>query len=629
MKPQTRRLLTFLALIAMLAVLLSVIVLTHFWQAPYFLLRHVNPASEVEQRPLPSFMVLLYLSTLDGIIRGDYKAVAEGLRALNSAYIPEGLRFIAIRFHSLLNTTWNLVSEIRSLLDEAETLISLGRSVDAKPLLREALIKYEQARSIYVELELALQELTRSLGLPAGELSKKIEELGRVIEELYSRLMRLLEIADLQQQLKDTFLVIDVEPKYVWTGGSIEVRGKLYAIDEGTLSSKLVKVYIDGVELAKVETREDGLFIVEIDLPYIYRPTVTVQARYVPQGVDSQLYKPTVSNEVVVRLLYIQPKIRFEVVGEALPGKLLTVNGRVESEAPLPYDRVTISWIGSSLTANLVEDSFSLKLRVPEDVAEGKYPLTVKASASGVYAPAQETVYVDIIRIPLEVKLQIPSIMMAGLPSILRGKVLYQGEAFDVSVKVVIFTQTCTATSSGEFSFEVVPPPTTLTGYQVCEVYVSPAIPWYREVHFKEEVLVINPLMLTFTLGLVAALAIRLSRGRGGIEQKLELPPEVEEVKPKILGREWFATSELEWLVDMYWQAVVIVTKLTGVDMKPSMTMREYMAIVSSKLGNLRSNFETLTLVAEKALYAREVAIEEVRLAEKAFEAIKLAWIET
>lgn len=627
MKHQVSTSLIIVALIAMLAILFFAIVFTHLWLSPYFPVRHVNPASEVEQHPLSGFMTLLYLSTIDSIMKGDYKAVDEGLRALNLVYIPENFRFIANRFHALLNATWNLINEMRTLLDKAEALVNLGRGTDAKPILQEALGKYERVRSIYLELELASRELVRAFGLQVSELLEKINELEETIEGLYSQLIKLLEIADLQLQLKDTFLVVDVEPKQLWTGGSIEVRGKLHTV-EGSLSGRLVKVYVDDFELISVETLEDGSFVAEASLPYIYKPVVTIQARYIPQGIDSQLYKPAVSNNVSISLLYIQPKITLTVTGSALPGQSLTVRGVIEGEGMPPYNQVNISWMGFNLTADLSNGIFSLKLRVPEEVAEGSYPLVVNAPAFEIYAPAQEVVYVNITRIPLNVKLQIPSIMIAGLPLTVRGEVLCEDSDLNVSVKIVISSHVYTSSSNGELKLTVTPPLTVLSGHHVCEVYVLPALPWYKGVYLRERVLVINPLTSILVLGLIATLMFSRSRSRRELEQVKPLP-EIEKVESKLMSGKRSIAPELEWLIDLYWQAVVIVTKLTGVEMAKSMTMREYLASVSPKLGGLKSSFETLTLVAEKALYARTVTIDELELAKKSFEVIRLAEVKT
>jgi hypothetical protein len=84
----------------------------------------------------------------------------------------------------------------------------------------------------------------------------------------------------------------------------------------------------------------------------------------------------------------------------------------------------------------------------------------------------------------------------------------------------------------------------------------------------------------------------------------------------------------LEWLIDMYWQAVTIVIGLTGVDMKPSMTMREYLEAVGPKLSGLKAGFEVLTVVAEKTLYAPTVSPEELEHAREAFKDLRTAYVE-
>jgi len=75
----------------------------------------------------------------------------------------------------------------------------------------------------------------------------------------------------------------------------------------------------------------------------------------------------------------------------------------------------------------------------------------------------------------------------------------------------------------------------------------------------------------------------------------------------------------------MYWQAVAIVNRMTGVEMSPPMTIREYLNSVGPRLGGLRSAFELLSIVAEKALYAPSVSREELEAAEKALEELKVA----
>lgn len=141
-------------------------------------------------------------------------------------------------------------------------------------------------------------------------------------------------------------------------------------------------------------------------------------------------------------------------------------------------------------------------------------------------------------------------------------------------------------------------------------------------------ILVINPLTVLAPFGLASALTLRISR-RGGLEPKdvgFKESLQKQEAQASVKG--YFVPSGLEWIIDMYWQAVVIVSRLTGVEMKPSMTMREYLEATGSRLNGLGAGFKVLTIAAEKALYSPAISAEEAELAGKALEQLKTAHVE-
>jgi len=587
------------------------------------MVRHVNPAAEAEQPPLPTFLTLLVTDVFDSLISGDYKAVAEGLKTLGAAYIPERYRFIADRFMQLLNDASSLLKDSGSLMDQAESLIMLGRGEEAKQLLHEASGKLTSANTTCIELRSACKELAKTFNLPMAELSRRVDELSMVIMKLYWRLLRLLEMIEKQTRLEDSYLTINVAPKTVWTGGSIEVFGRLYTANT-FLNGRVVGIYVDGVRLAEAVTDGDGGFHVFVSLPYIYKPEIPVQARYVPEGLDSEVYKPSASNIVEVSLLYIKPTIRAEIVGEALPGKTFILKGSVEAEKPLPYSAVKISWVGAGLTASLEDGFFKTMLYTPEDIPEGEYSLRIEAPAWRIFAPAEVKVKIPVQRLPLNITLQPPTVILAGFTSTLRGK-LYSHEEFNITVKAVFTGQAYTTRSSGEFSLNLSTPLTVFSGYQSYEVYVSPDPPWYRGTALEGSILVINPITVLAPFGLASALTLRLSR-REGLEPKDVGFKESLQKQASVKG--YFVSSELEWIIDMYWQAVVIVSRLTGVEMKPSMTMREYLEATGSRLNGLGAGFKVLTIAAEKALYSPAISAEEAELAGKALEQLKTAHVE-
>jgi hypothetical protein len=255
---------------------------------------------------------------------------------------------------------------------------------------------------------------------------------------------------------------------------------------------------------------------------------------------------------------------------------------------------------------------------------DGEHILRVEAPAWQVFAPAAATVKVSVRRLPLNITLQPPSVIFAGLTSTLNGETMYGDEKFNISVRAVFAGQSYTARTYGSFSFALAVPLTVFTGYQDYEVYVYPDPPWYRSVVLKGSILVVNPFTVLVPLGLASVLALRLS-GRREVERPV--PEEVvQQHEPRTQA--YPVIPRLEWLIDMYWQAVTIVIGLTGVDMKPSMTMREYLEAVGPKLSGLKAGFEVLTVVAEKTLYAPTVSPEELEHAREAFKDLRTAYVE-
>jgi len=624
MKPSAKRL-SAIIMTVMVIVFLSLSLLAGLWPTMTPTVRHVDPKAEAEQLPSTNFVMVLFSGAFDSLIGGDYNATYEKLKILGAAYIPEKYKFIVERFSRLLNDTSKLLNDVEDLLDRAEALIDLGKGENAKPLLQEASVKLATANITYTELRSACEELAKSFRLPLSEVREKVEQLGKVIEGLYARLIQLLQAIDKQRTLEDSFLTIEVKPMEVWTGGIIEVKGRLYGANGRGLAGRNVQLYIDGAKLAENVTLEEGLFEVQIHLPYIYKSRVAVQARFTPQGLDSQTYKPAASNIVQVSLSYIEPRLTVEPIEAALPGKTFTVKGLVEAEEPLPYNYVKVSWTLHSLTVNLQGGGhFNVTLYTPEDVAEGNYPLTVETPAWKVYAPLRKTFYVKVQRLSLSVQACLPFTVLAGFPSTLNGKVFYEGEQFNVTVKLVFIGQTYTASSRGEFSLNLLVPLTVLTGYQTYEIHVSPSLPWYKSVTFKGSIFVVNPFTVMFPFGFVSFLAFRFLKGKSKLEAVAEASGTVE--SESLVSEGWrFAPSGLEWLVDLYWQAVVLVAGLTDVEMKPSITMREYLAAVKPKLGDIGVCFEVLTAAAEKALYSKTISAKELESAKKEFEELRLA----
>lgn len=619
--------LAFTVMVLMVVILLLATPAMQLLTPPKPVYRHVNPSAETERFPLPSFMSLQVIGVFDALIGGNYAAAAERLKILGVAYTPERFRFVINRFTQLMNDVASLLNDAERILDQAEALIAMGKGEEVKPLLNEASRRLAYANLTCNELKRASDELARTFSLPRGDVYAKVDELGGVIRELQWRLLRLLDVIERQGLLEETFLQIDVEPKTVWTGGSIEVDGKLYAIN-GSLEGRVVQIIVDGVKRAEVVTSKSGAFNLAVGLPYVYRPEVTLQARYMPKGSDGEIYKPAASNLVKVVLLYVKPTINVQTERKVLPGKSFSLKGYVEADAPIPYQSVKVSWAGACSEAALKDGVFEAMLYTPDNIRDGEYTLKVETPAWQVFAPAEASVKIMVQRLPVNVTLQAPFLVFAGLTSTLNGRIIYGGERFNATVKAFFAGQAYATNSSGEFKVDLNPPLTVLTGHQDYELRVTPSLPWYSSLTLKGSLLTINPLTFSLPAGLLSALTLKLLKERPrrlSVTRREEGFKEGEAPTPEEAS--YSITPELRWLIDLYWQAVAMVSGVTGIKMAPSTTLREYLKAAEPKLGNLYASFEVLTITVEKALYSPAVSLEELKSAKEAAVELKVEYV--
>jgi len=327
--------------------------------------RHVNPRAETVQLPYPDFFVALVLGAFDSLAWGNFSGAMQQIKSLSFAYIPEKFKFVFDRFTQIMKDEMRLLNDTSRMLDEAESLIDVGREGEAKLLLEKASRKLTLANETYRMLRAASDEIAGAFKLPRSDLFKGLDGISQFIHRLYQRLLHLLERAEKQRSLEETFLTVNVKPGRAWVGGAVNVAGSLRSA-RAALPARMLEILLDGAVWAETLTAEDGSFSINLKLPYIYKPAVAVQAKYTPTGADAEAYKPSISDAVEVSLLYIEPKVIVEPVGWVPPGRAFTVRGSVHSTSPLPYSSVKVSWVGSISDVKLLEDgSFEARLNTP------------------------------------------------------------------------------------------------------------------------------------------------------------------------------------------------------------------------------------------------------------------------
>ena len=615
--------------IALVAIILAYLIILATQPPPTIYRRHVDPNSETEKLPYQTYLTTSLLFTFDELVKGNFTGTIIKLKELNQTYVPTSLKYIFERFRQLMNELTVKLDDTSSQLDYAELLIYSGREDDARNPLKAAGYNLAESNITYSQLKSSAEELTKSFMLPRAQVFQKIDSIQNLIENMYKRLQALLERIEFQKNLEETYMEIEVYPENVWVGSTITVEGKLYTRTQ-PLTQKDVTVYFEGQKAYEARTSSSGLFNCTIKVPYTYKPKANIIAKYLPAEDDSNKYKPTTSNTVQISLLYITPKVEAKVLGKPLPGKYFTVEGKIYAERRLPYNQIKVSWLTSSTTAEIENGTFKLTLKVPETISDGKYVLKAEAPASEIFAPASTTLYVNVQRIPINLTVEAPPIAISGIESNIVGKIAYEGEEkFNSTIKLVL-GQEHVENVGQEFTIKFTPPLTIFSGYQTYRLQVKPQPPWYSSVEAEGRIFIVNPITVAVPVGLVSAIAVKMLREEKKKAKAVEKGIEKVEEAKKVQEREKYYVREgLEWLINVYWQAVVIVSNLTKIEMKPSTTIREYLAQVKEAGKEFYSSFEKISIVAEKALYSPKVTEEELETAKKSIEELQTIYART
>lgn len=612
--------------LTIVALILAYTIILTIQQYPILFRRHVDPNSETEKYPYSIYLTTFLTLTFDELVKGNFTGTLERLKMLNQTYVPPTLKYVFERFRSLMKDLTIKLDDTDSLLNYAKLLIDSGREDYARNPLNAAGYNLAEANITYSQLKVSVEEFSKSFLLPRTQISQKVEGIQLLLESMYFRLYDLLDLIEFQRNLKETYLTIQAYPETLWVGSTVTVQGKLYTHDT-ILANKNVILYFEGQKFSELKTSSDGTFTYTLNVPYTYKPKVSINAKYFPEGSDKNTYKPTVSNTIQLNLLYISPKIEMKIIGKPLPGKYFTVEGKVFAETTLPYDQIKLSWLKTTTVTKLEGEAFKLTLKVPETLADGKYLLKAEAPSSGIFAPASTTLYVNVQRIPINITLNVPPIAISGIESSIRGKIVYSGEeCFNSTIKFVL-AQEYVENAGEEFAIKFTPPLTMFSGPQMYKVQVRPQLPWYSGLEVEGRIFVINPITVAVPVGLVSAVAVRVLRHERRKAAEAEVEAEKVEEEKRFQEKEYhFVREGFEWIINAYWQAVVIVSNITKIEMKPSMTMREYLNLVKDAGKQYYSSFEKISIAAEKVLYSPKITETEIEAARKALEELQIAY---
>ncbi len=303
-------------------------------------------------------------------------------------------------------------------------------------------------------------------------------------------------------------------------------------------------------------------------------------------------------------------------------GQAINVTGRATGPPGRP---ITITVDGQALQAETRNGSFSASIDTLR-LTPGNHTVTVYAAPYGGYGPAAREAVVKVVGVPTMARVVVSGVAVAGLPFQV-GVIISPWLARAVNITIAVDGEAINLTTeTPAVSGSVRAPLDWGTGYQPVAVEVSPSYP-LEGGRYGASILVINPLQIAAPIALMLGLAVAVKRstrtgregeeetGRGRREEETEAVKAVEE---GLSGAKRLGPNG-ERAVKALAVAIRGVERATGVELAPSMTLREYLAAASPGLGEeAGSAFRELIGIVEPVLYsAYEPGEEEVRRAEE------------
>ncbi len=576
--------------------------------------RHVDPSAVGEEGPSPLELLALYRAVVEAVTAGDYGEADLRLRETLRVYAPPNVRYVLDRFNDLLSQEVDLLNATHAGIELARALIDLGLLDEAGVALENATVTLARANITYMELFMAAGEFRRYLRVPKVE--ETIADLGAVLK-LYrgeiTELSALLESRRIEGIVR-TRMTLEVNATAAWVGSKLRVSGELTTAGGDPLPGRRVTILMGG-ESREVLTDQTGRFEADVRVPYVYRPEIALRARFVPTGDDVGALAGCGAGPVTISLLYVTPNLTLSVdPPRVTPLGTLTVAGRSD----VPHLRLVVRAFGREVWTEADSmGEFSAEIRVPAEARDGPHVVRVESEPESVVGPAEASASVEVYRIPVDLEeVSLSRLAISGLTGVrVEGEVLAGGSPLGgAEVTVEGFDEVVVVQTDewGRFSVEISPGHAVPTGSHRVSVLAVPDQPWYATASEEASVLVVNLYTTSLLVALGSILARRAwsTRVRPGGPREEEAgvaptPPRPPRERPRRLSE----------VAAAYLAAVELVGSKTGVRMRPSHTIREYLEATLPKLGPAADPFIELSALAERTIYGgREPDLERVIL---------------
>lgn len=579
-----------------------------------------NPSESSLTNPPSILLVNLYVKLINAIKSGNKTQFSQILDQLNYVNYPSDYKAIFKRFNLILEQLNNEFLYVNNSLMQANSLIKISNLTSAIQVLSNVNATLNNINSTLNELFLAYSEISNYLGNSAPLLYDQLVALKDIYLTYLKELLNLTDLINkittgiLNGKLIVTNLSIKSNTTSVLVGSYILIYGALINSAGKGIANQSVTIYINNNSYQSFLTSENGSFYAKIRISNIYEKNITLFASYFPQGNYINLYSPSSSNKVIINLVYYKPFLIVNFPKVAYPGKEFQVNGSLILEN-LPLANYTVYLqILNNIFANKTDSNgnFYFKIHIPENQTNGNKTILVYTQPNGPIAPAKFSSVINIKRSIVSLNISYASLTVAGAYVEITGKVLANNtfvanalvEVYGYGVNSYTYTD-----ENGNFNIYIAPSLLTPIGNLDLVLYIVPNEAWISPLKLNLSIYVINPLEIApilLLLFLPFAFRVRMHAKAETVikkEEKLELPEAIDES-------------------DIYFQATLFVSRVTGKVPKESQTIREYLKEVKDILKGY-DYYERISFNQEKKVYGFGLSEYEIKESIELFNKLK------
>lgn len=326
------------------------------------------------------------------------------------------------------------------------------------------------------------------------------------------------------------------------------------------------------------------------------------------------------NNKAVITSFYYQTFLQASAPANANPGLPVTVSGEVHSAGVIINRAVKVLLDGAVVGETITSGDFRFTITPPPDITEGWHTISVTAVPYERHIGTTWASLINITRLPLNISLEMPSLIIALRPFQVTGNVRQDAvPVANAGITLTLHNSKTISRTAADGSFAAtVKTPLMLSSFgpQQLTIVAQPAQPWLSAVRTQRWVFIVSPanaglvLLALIALGMVTQRWRNSRRARSRADSGLSsltsglagatvdkpmssrpgTSPESDDIRNKVLAA--------------YRSGARLVARATGTGMTPQITLREFATAVTPRLAEAGKAFIELTDIAEIVLYS-------------------------